>query len=86
MVSVIALGSFLYLVPFAIIAVHALKEYLGDRKNRKKKHVFYAFASFSIGFTLDLIGSLLVAPVMSQERIMTINILLRLFDAFNLFG
>ncbi|ODS36299.1 MAG: hypothetical protein A7316_10155 [Candidatus Altiarchaeales archaeon WOR_SM1_86-2] len=86
MVSFIAVGILLYTLPFSIIAVHALREYLKDKEDSKKKHVFYAFASWSVGFTLDLIGALLVAPEMSPARIMVINVLFRLFDAFNVIG
>ena len=86
MVSITAIGILLYTTPFCIIAVHSLREYLKDRQNSKKKHVFYAFISVSIGFILDLIGGLLVSPDMGPNKIMVVNILLRLFDAFNMIG
>lgn len=86
MVSTIAIGILLYAIPFTIIAFHSLGEYLEDRKNSQKKHVYYAFISFSIGFLLDLIGALLVSPGMSETTTFIVNTLFRLFDAFNVVG
>jgi len=86
MASIIAIGILLYTIPFTIIALHAIREYLKDKQDSKKKHMCYAFAAWSIGFILDLIGALLVVPDMSPTRLMIVNTLFRLFDAFNIIG
>lgn len=86
MVSATAIGILLYTIPFVIIAFYSLREYLKDKKNSQRKHVYYAFISWSVGFTLSLIGALLVSPNMSETMTLIVNTLFRLFDAFNVIG
>lgn len=86
MISTVAIGILLYTIPFTIIALHSWKKYSSDRKNSQKKHVYYAFFSWSVGFILDLTGALLVSPDMNETTIFIANTLFTFFDAFNVIG
>jgi len=86
MISITTIGISLFTLPFIIIAVHALREYLKDKQNPQKKHVFYAFLCISIGFISALISASILSPDMSPEKKMIVNTLFKSFDAFNTIG
>ena len=86
LVSATTIGMFLCTLPFCIIAVHSFREYLMDKQDPKKKHVFYAFLCFSAAFILNLIAYIFVLPDMSPGRFMAVTALFKLFDAVNIAG
>lgn len=86
MVSSTAMGVALFTIPFTVIALHSLREYLKDKRDPKKKHIFYAFMFLSISFILDLIGALMLSPDMSPTKGFIVNALLKIFDFINMIG
>ncbi len=87
MLSIVEIGILLCSVPFGLITLHALGEYLKDKKNPQKEHILYAFASIFAGFVLFCLpATLLASPGMGLERLAIVNNLFRLFDAANMIG
>ena len=86
MLSITTIWQLLFTIPFTIIALHSIKEYLKDREDSKKKHVCYAFSSFSIGFVLNLVGVLMIPFNMGPGERLLVCFLSRLFDIFNVIG
>lgn len=84
MVSITMLGMLLFISPFIIMALHSLRNYLNDKENPQKKHVFYIFVTFSISFILDLIGASMLSPDMGPTQTMIVHTLLKVFDVLNM--
>lgn len=88
--TTIAIGVFLFSIPFYIISFHSLKKYLEEdqtgQTKSQKKHIFYAFLTWSVGFTSAVIGAAMVSPAMEQATLITVVIMHKLFDAFNIIG
>lgn len=88
----IAIGVFLFSLPFYIISVHSLKKYLEEKQTgqtkSQKKHIFYAFLIWSVGFTSAVIGAAMISPSMDMDSTTNtlVVILHKLFDAFNILG
>lgn len=86
MVSFTSIGVLLFAIPFTVIALHSFREYLRDKKNPKKKHLFYAFLCISTGCVINLACALMVSQNMSPSELMIVNVLSKLFDVFNIIG
>ena len=86
MALITVIGVSIFTLPFCIIALHSLREYLNDRQNPQKKHILYAFLCISTGFISGLIGAAMASPEMGPEKLMIVNTLFRSFDAFNMLG
>ena len=84
MASLTATGLFVFTLPFVFIAAHSIKEYLKDRDSNKKKHLCYAFVIITTSFIVDLIGALMISPVMEPTTCFIVKTLLKSFDFINM--